>query len=1110
MSGAVLFLPNLPPFRRFSINKNEYGGPCPFCRVGGPKSDRMRIWPNQRRYWCRQCERSGWLDELTGERRREDMPYRPWVPAPKPPPDPTDVAAYRALYTEVALWAHVYMLEECNPDPRSYLHKRGLSFDTISTNVLGATPQTATVLPEYLKDKCPELLPYAEAAGVLTQERGQLVAHRNLRDALVLPYFHGAEIVDLRTRSFHDKSYRSLPGAYEARGAIYPFGWQQLPAGDTIILTEGEIKALAVQQAFRDGQLPMTALAHPGLTYLRPEWPARLRAQGVQTVILAYDSQPRPIKDGILQLAPEESWSVKHGQTLEAAGLDVRVLRLPLAPGETKWDLDAFLLAHPPAVLAQLIAMAPSLRDYQRSLPQSLQAVAKLPPINDYPQRRGRPQRRADQTMPAPAAPALSLEAARTQIVDLVTTHVAQGRGILTLAHPPGTGKGHGTTQALAAHLQHHPDQDPIVWAARRKDQIKDQEGLTLTLIEGRNSKNCQKIGEAQALAAQGYTITRALCARRCPIFDTCTYHEQLRQPSHRFASQTMLLSTPWWATARALVLDEFDPAILTRLVTLDLDNLLRMGQANNDAHGQTILRWLMELLVTTSDRQLTGTTLLNELHTLARAEGLDLAVQLKQAIAALPSQDEVHRLPGLPPKAELSDYQELPPNYLGTIFTRLAHEHARALRGEPCSSRLEVSAGELRLYLRNEHLIQALARAEQPKIILDATVNTALLRAIFPGTPLHVEQPQIAGGAVVRQVITRDWAKSTLHGARREQWFDAVASHIRPGRPTLVVCTKDTEEDLGTALIARGHTNVVLAHYGNLRGTNAFKGYDVILSQVYHPNLEAIIREGRALFADDPIPLDERMQQVTRTLTDATGACWHVQVPTFVDPRLAALLEQRRESELVQAALRGRPFDHPETQVTLLFSLPLAQLPPTTIIEDVASPASNQGRMAAARDTLAATVEQLIGQGARVISVEELAAASGQSEVTVRKHLAAVAGRLRLELVHQRRIVPLRGGGQRAYIRTVIRLRGRFAPPPEAQAAPLVEPDRGPGGTDHACNSDLLTGLICGGPPPGVGPRPAAGLDPGVPSPGAGPGYILEYGSAGPSPGSPGADSGG
>ena len=35
--------------------------------------------------------------------------------------------------------------------------------------------------------------------------------------------------------------------------------------------------------------------------------------------------------------------------------------------------------------------------------------------------------------------------------------------------------------------------------------------------------------------------------------------------------------------------------------------------------------------------------------------------------------------------------------------------------------------------------------------------------------------------------------------------------------------------------------------------------------------------------------------------------------------------------------ALRGRPFDHPDVQITLLFSLPLPGLPPTLLVEAAA-----------------------------------------------------------------------------------------------------------------------------------------------------------------------------
>jgi hypothetical protein len=35
-----------------------------------------------------------------------------------------------------------------------------------------------------------------------------------------------------------------------------------------------------------------------------------LDAKDVRCVIIAYDSQPRPVNSGIIQLAPEENWTL--------------------------------------------------------------------------------------------------------------------------------------------------------------------------------------------------------------------------------------------------------------------------------------------------------------------------------------------------------------------------------------------------------------------------------------------------------------------------------------------------------------------------------------------------------------------------------------------------------------------------------------------------------------------------------------------------------------------------------------------------------------------------------------------------------------------------------
>jgi hypothetical protein len=193
-----------------------------------------------------------------------------------------------------------------------------------------------------------------------------------------------------------------------------------------------------------------------------------------------------------------------------------------------------------------------------------------------------------------------------------------------------------------------------------------------------------------------------------------------------------------------------------------------------------------------------------------------------------------------------------------------------------------------------------------------------------------------------------------------------------------------------------------------------------------------------------------------TRLLRDATGAIWRVQVPTFADPRLAALLEQRREAELLQCALRGRPFDHPDVQITLLFSLPVPGLQPTVVVEATQTVASNAGREAAIKARLCAAAQQLLDQGVRVIDVGRLAKAAQASSVTTRKHWLHVASRLHLRSVNRRRATTMPNGGVRHYERMVLMCRGRMVP--TTTGAPVAPPD---------------SAILAGAQPCGEGHRP-------------------------------------
>jgi hypothetical protein len=189
------------------------------------------------------------------------------------------------------------------------------------------------------------------------------------------------------------------------------------------------------------------------------------------------------------------------------------------------------------------------------------------------------------------------------------------------------------------------------------------------------------------------------------------------------------------------------------------------------------------------------------------------------------------------------------------------------------------------------------------------------------------------------------------------------------------------------------------------------------------------------------------------------------VTVPTFADARLAALLEARREAEMVQCALRGRPLDHPEVQITILSSLPLPGLAPTRIVVAHATPESNGQRQMKTLDRLCAAAQRLLDQGRTLLDALAIAHEAGSSVTTVRTHWLRVAHRLDLEPIVNRRRRQMPTGGEREYTQAALARRiGILAtkvPPPEPTPALPREPEIVPDAIDQAHNMTCITSLI-------------------------------------------------
>jgi transposase len=296
---------------------------------------------------------------------------------------------YRA-YALIAQYAQQQLFSQAGAASLDYLHRRGLNDDTIRSCGLGYLPDGDNREMSSWLWRTDEEAYHAAALGGITARQGRLL---NLaRNSILFPY---VALVDaesgqtetrmLRFRSMQGRGYRSPAGvAMFAGGTPCLFNGHSISQDGTVLLTEGELKALAAQQA------GIPAVAQPGIGYLPDGMIAQLAGR---RVILCYDSEER--KDPFT-LSPGESFTTRNGERLtatkqrrrlwyldnlkekeltdelkaerealqaeiggiEALAIRLQVARLPRLADEQKVDIDSYALAHGAEALQQVVNAA--------------------------------------------------------------------------------------------------------------------------------------------------------------------------------------------------------------------------------------------------------------------------------------------------------------------------------------------------------------------------------------------------------------------------------------------------------------------------------------------------------------------------------------------------------------------------------------------------------------------------------------------------------------------------------------------------------------------------------------------------------------------------------
>lgn len=210
-----------------------------------------------------------------------------------------DVPAIRNLYTTLADYYHS-VVETVRP----YLLDRGVTDAEISEYKIGYCPPGQH--PLYRSE-------HAVPAGIAKRDNTAFLSGR-----LVFPYIVNKRVTDLRGRAINaavEPRYLSPYGGAFHRGADYPFLWKE----SSVVITEGEFKALAIQRAGFD------AIGVPGILSIRPK---------SRFTVVCFDSDRNPksmsdVQRAILRIVKLEP--------------DIKVATLPLAPGEGKMGADDYI-----------------------------------------------------------------------------------------------------------------------------------------------------------------------------------------------------------------------------------------------------------------------------------------------------------------------------------------------------------------------------------------------------------------------------------------------------------------------------------------------------------------------------------------------------------------------------------------------------------------------------------------------------------------------------------------------------------------------------------------------------------------------------------------------
>lgn len=664
---------------------------------------------------------------------------------------------------------------------------------------------------------------------------------------------------------------------------------------------------------------------------------------GLLAGVLALD--PRKQRTIVLAL-DRDQWG-KGSETAPARELYAKGYRVQLA----RWDAEA--AKGPDDALAARVAL--ELHDFEDTQP-----LASCERSIDHAHQWQRDGRTFEQHQETLNAIGDSMHDRVSTFLHDLTGEYTASEAIYRLAAAPGLGKTHQISQIGMRTGTSPRGKLPTAWLTYNHDmyeQIANFRNGGYTHIQPCTDANCPSAALHHLLAEKGYNTAQIHLNHYGYGNQPCAYYRQFEDTGSAFF-QTVHAKTPYPRERQAIAIDEFNIPDWMPTYAVSLARLRTTAQQFAVEHPATVLLTALEAVLTDAKQDSN-----RDLHGLDIFDALDARMG-GQLLTVLGQLERDGRATDLRPTTRQIDYKNyegddpatirvaeglptivLPHIWHGLVRERnqyIAAQQARILGEQPqaWNSRLRIGPYAHGTYAL--HITEVLQfggkGAMPPTAILDATPPpTDVISAIF-GRGAHVldpDCPDITPPPAMKHIAIRTGARygkmrlcdeeRNARDVRRviaqcryvldqQDPDDSLRAAGRVGLVTYQQIEQEVAEGLGIPYVPAKDDDPEAPHGRTLhfwacRGSNKLEDCEILLvvgTPVLAP--EETIRLARAIYADDPVPLDERVQPDERRRFQG-----------YVDSRLQQLSDYFTRAELTQAAHRNRPLRH-ERRVVITF----------------------------------------------------------------------------------------------------------------------------------------------------------------------------------------------